>query len=75
MHIRSLACTGNSKRPKRYIPWAEGPRSCVGKNLANVSLMATTATLLQHFRFRLADNVRTSNSSYPQSKSLSVYTW
>ena len=52
-----LACAGNSKRPKRYFPFAEGPRNCVGQSLAKVSLVATMATLLQHFSFRLADEV------------------
>ena len=47
-------CAGDSKRPKRYFPFAEGPRSCVGQSLAKVSLVATMATLLQHFQFRLA---------------------
>ena len=50
-------CAGNSKRPKRYFPFAEGPRNCVGQSLAKVSLVATMATLLQHFSFRLADEV------------------
>ncbi len=44
-------------RPKRYFPFAEGPRNCVGQNLAKVSLTATVATLMQHFSFRLADEV------------------
>ena len=53
------ACTfaGDSKRPKRYFPFAEGPRSCVGQSLAKVSLVATMATLMQHFQFCLADEV------------------
>ncbi|CAL8465573.1 g5109 [Coccomyxa elongata] len=49
--------SGNSKRPKRYFPFAEGPRNCVGQSLAKVSLLVTTATLLQHFSFRLADEM------------------
>ncbi|KAK9803216.1 hypothetical protein WJX73_004613 [Symbiochloris irregularis] len=40
-------------RPKRYFPFAEGPRDCVGQNLARVSLLATTATLLSRLSFRL----------------------
>ena len=48
---------GDSKRPKRYFPFAEGPRSCVGQSLAKVSLVATMATLVQHFQFCLADEV------------------
>lgn len=44
-------------RPKRYFPFAEGPRNCVGQNLAKVSLLGTMATLMQHFSFRLADEV------------------
>ena len=51
------ACAEDSKRPKRYFPFAEGPRSCVGQSLAKVSLVATMATLMQHFHFCLADEV------------------
>ena len=52
-----LAPAGESKRSKRYFPFAEGPRNCVGQSLAKVSLVATMATLLQHFHFKLADEV------------------
>ncbi|EIE19060.1 cytochrome P450 [Coccomyxa subellipsoidea C-169] len=48
---------GDSMRPKRYFPFAEGPRNCVGQNLAKVSLLGTMATLMQHFTFRLADEM------------------
>ena len=52
-----MRCAEDSKRPKRYFPFAEGPRSCVGQSLAKVSLVATMATLMQHFHFCLADEV------------------
>ena len=52
-----VAHAEDSKRPKRYFPFAEGPRSCVGQSLAKVSLVATMATLMQHFHFSLADEV------------------
>ena len=42
-----------SGRAKRYIPFAEGPRNCVGQSLAKVSLVTTMATLLPRFRFVL----------------------
>ena len=48
---------GDSRRPKRYFPFAEGPRNCVGQSLAKVSLVATMATLLSRFSFKLADKV------------------
>ncbi len=54
-------------RPKRYFPFAEGPRNCVGQNLAKVSLTATVATLMQHFSFRLADEVLQFSSLLPLS--------
>ncbi|KAK9832710.1 hypothetical protein WJX81_002799 [Elliptochloris bilobata] len=44
-------------RPRRYMPFAEGPRNCVGQSLAKMSLAATIATLLQTFTFRLADEM------------------
>lgn len=62
-------CAGSSKRPKRYIPFAEGPRNCVGQSLAKVSLLVTTATLLQHFSFKLADEVRNLLSSHRENHS------
>lgn len=48
---------GKLKKPKRYFPFAEGPRNCVGQNLAKLSLLATAATLTCHFKFRLADRM------------------
>ncbi|CAL5224557.1 g7259 [Coccomyxa viridis] len=47
----------DSRRPKRYFPFAEGPRSCVGQSLAKVSLVATMATLLSRFSFKLAEEM------------------
>ncbi len=55
--ITNILFVGDSRRPKRYFPFAEGPRNCVGQSLAKVSLVATMATLLQHFHFCLADEV------------------
>ena len=48
---------GDNRQPKRYIPFAEGPRNCVGQSLAKVSLVATMALLLARFSFKLADDV------------------
>ena len=44
----------------RYIPFAEGPRNCVGQSLAQTTLPITLAALLSHFTFRLADQVSAS---------------
>lgn len=49
-----------SLRPKRWIPFSEGPRSCVGRALADMSMTGTLATLLARFHFRLADKVMVS---------------
>ena len=46
------------RRAKRYFPFAEGPRHCVGMSLANITLPATLAVLLSRFSFKLADEVR-----------------
>lgn len=42
---------------KRYMPFAEGPRDCLGQNLAKTSLLASLATLIAHLHFDLADRV------------------
>jgi len=50
------------------MPFAEGPRNCVGQSLAKLSLATVVATLLQTFSFRLADEVvlcRTRVSTLP----------
>ena len=52
-------------RPKRYMPFAEGPRNCVGQSLAKMSLAATIATLLQTFTFRLADEASAAITQAP----------
>jgi len=44
-------------QPKRWFPFSEGPRSCVGQTLANMNVTGTFATLLAHYHFRLADQV------------------
>lgn len=46
-----------NRRPKRYFPFAEGPRNCVGQSLAKVSLVATAATLMASLSFSLADQM------------------
>lgn len=38
---------------KRFLPFADGPRDCVGQNLAQVSVPATLLQLLRHFEFKL----------------------
>jgi hypothetical protein len=42
---------------KRYIPFAEGPRSCVGQSLAKTNLVATLASLLPGYHFALDESM------------------
>lgn len=48
---------GSLDRPKRYFPFADGPRNCVGQSLAMTTLPTTLAHLLARFHFRLADSM------------------
>jgi fatty acid synthase len=42
---------------KRFMPFLEGNRQCIGMPLAKLNLTTAVAVLLSHFSFRLADNV------------------
>lgn len=42
---------------RRWLPFSDGPRSCVGQPLAYINVTATLAILLANFHFRLADKV------------------
>ena len=44
-------------KPKRFFPFAEGPRNCVGQSLAMTTLPTTLAMLLSRFHFGLADSM------------------
>ncbi|KAK9819693.1 hypothetical protein WJX72_001295 [[Myrmecia] bisecta] len=46
-----------TRRPRRYVPFALGPRNCVGQTLANMNLTATLAQLLGRFSFKLAEEM------------------
>eukprot|EP00884_Botryococcus_braunii_P021104 jgi/Botrbrau1/7678/Bobra.0159s0120.1 len=43
-----------SKAPVAWMPYNHGRRDCIGKVLADVSMMTTLAALLGNFHFRLA---------------------
>ena len=49
----SSSADGDRGRAKRYIPFAEGPRNCVGQSLAKTNLVATLASLLPGYHFQL----------------------
>ena len=51
--------TGGPAPAKRYMPFGEGPRNCLGQNFAHTSMLTILATLLGRFHFRLAAEVRT----------------
>ncbi|KAG2494403.1 hypothetical protein HYH03_007455 [Edaphochlamys debaryana] len=40
-----------------WLPFSEGPRSCIGQSLAVLELRTSLAMLCGHFRFRLADEM------------------
>lgn len=46
-----------SKRGKRFFPFSDGPRNCVGQSLAKMSMAATMAQLYSNFSFKLAEEV------------------
>jgi hypothetical protein len=50
--------SGKEQRFKKYMPFGDGMRACVGQSLAKMNYTAATALLLSHFTFRLADRVR-----------------
>lgn len=47
-----------SQRGKRWFPFSDGPRNCVGQSLAKMSMAATLAQLYSNFSFKLADEVK-----------------
>jgi cytochrome P450 len=42
---------------KRWFPYGEGNRQCIGMPLARVNVQASVASLLSTFKFELADEV------------------
>ena len=57
------ACAGGSARVRRFYPFSQGQRGCVGRGLAVMNYTAAAAVLLGTFHFRLADEVLISSSS------------
>ena len=56
-------------RGRRYLPFGDGVRSCVGQSLAKMNYTATLALLLSHFSFRLADRVSACAHAHDMSSS------
>ena len=52
-------------RPKRFIPFSDGRRDCVGQALAKMNYTAQLAMLLGRFHFELAPEVLSSPSTAP----------
>ena len=44
-------------RVRRFYPFSQGQRGCIGRSLAVMNYTTVAATLLGHFTFRLADEV------------------
>ncbi|KAK9915327.1 hypothetical protein WJX75_007673 [Coccomyxa subellipsoidea] len=49
--------SGKEQRFKKYMPFGDGMRACVGQSLAKMNYTAATALLLSQFTFRLADRM------------------
>ena len=47
-----------AQRIKRFLPFSDGKRDCVGQAMARMNYTATLARLLAHFHFELAPEVR-----------------
>ena len=54
---RAKANDADAVRGRRYLPFGDGMRSCIGQSLAKMNYTATVALLLSHFTFRLAARV------------------
>lgn len=48
----------DGKAPKRFIPFSDGRRDCIGQALAKMNYTAVLAMLLGRFHFELAPEVR-----------------
>lgn len=48
---------------KRFMPFLEGNRQCIGMSLAKLNYTTAVAVLLSHFSFRLADDVSASSTN------------
>ncbi|BDA44787.1 probable 1,25-dihydroxyvitamin D(3) 24-hydroxylase, mitochondrial [Coccomyxa sp. Obi] len=46
-----------ARRVKRWFPYGEGNRQCIGMPLASINLQASVASLLAAFKFKLADEM------------------
>ncbi|DBA86903.1 hypothetical protein WJX79_003539 [Trebouxia sp. C0005] len=46
-----------SRQGKRWFPFSDGPRNCVGQALAKMNMAATFAQLYSHFSFQLANEM------------------
>ena len=54
---------------KRFIPFSEGSRDCVGQSLARLNLTTTLAQLFGSFSFRLDESVRARSGTLCPSNS------
>ncbi|KAL3150250.1 hypothetical protein ABBQ32_000104 [Trebouxia sp. C0010 RCD-2024] len=46
-----------SKQGKRWFPFSDGPRNCVGQALAKMNMATTLAQLYSHYSFQLAEEM------------------
>lgn len=62
---------GVTKEDMLFLPFAAGPRNCIGMNLAMLEIRATVAQLLKRYTFRFADE-RWADEAFAMERSITL---